>query len=206
MTSNYINFKNFGYIIEDVPQDLLNVLKQLISEKTLNPYNNTLAGNIKKEFYLPKAVPIFNDFIIELCKKYDDNFDYFKTIDYCNNNAPLILENMWVNFQEKYEFNPVHMHKGIFSFVIWIQVPYNIQEEKLKSPGKEGNHNLAGCFQFHYVNTLGSMMEMTLPVDKEWEGKICFFPAKLSHSVNPFYSSNDYRISVAGNISLQTPK
>lgn len=205
MNNNCIDFKNLGYIIEDVPEILLDSLKQEINKK-LDSYNKNLAGNIKKEFYLPKAIPIFNNYLMGLARKYDDNFGYFKNITYCNNDAPLILENMWVNFQKKHEFNPVHVHKGIFSFVIWLQVPYEIEYEKANSPGKDGNHNLAGCFQFHFLNILGEFSELTLPVDRRFEGKICFFPARLSHSVNPFYSSDDYRISIAGNISLQTPK
>jgi hypothetical protein len=43
-----------------------------------------------------------------------------------------------------------------------------------------------------------------LPVDKTWENVIVLFPAGLTHSVSPFYSSDDYRISVAGNIKFKT--
>jgi hypothetical protein len=43
---------------------------------------------------------------------------------------------------------------------------------------------------------------MVVPVDKTFEGKMLFFPATLSHSVNPFYTSDDYRISIAGNIGV----
>jgi hypothetical protein len=29
------------------------------------------------------------------------------------------------------------------------------------------------------------------------------FPSKLKHGVNPFYTSDDYRISISGNIRIQ---
>jgi hypothetical protein len=29
---------------------------------------------------------------------------------------------------------------------------------------------------------------------------MAFFPASLYHSVNPFYTSDEYRISIAGNV------
>jgi hypothetical protein len=47
---------------------------------------------------------------------------------------------------------------------------------------------------------------MQLPVDKTFEGKIAFFPSKLSHCVYPFYSSDGIRISISGNIKLDSKK
>ena len=41
-----------------------------------------------------------------------------------------------------------------------------------------------------------------LDVDNEYEGKIMMFPSSLVHCVYPFYTSDDYRISLSGNIWL----
>jgi len=40
-----------------------------------------------------------------------------------------------------------------------------------------------------------------LNVENGWEGRVVMFPAKLLHVVYPFYTSNGYRISIAGNLS-----
>ena len=32
------------------------------------------------------------------------------------------------------------------------------------------------------------------------------FPSLLSHNVNPFYTSDEYRISIAGNLVFAAPK
>ena len=37
-------------------------------------------------------------------------------------------------------------------------------------------------------------------VDKDMEGEIIVFDSKLLHVVYPFYTSNDYRMSLAGNV------
>ena len=37
-------------------------------------------------------------------------------------------------------------------------------------------------------------------LDKEAEGHILFFPAKLMHTVYPFYNCDKERISISGNI------
>ena len=33
------------------------------------------------------------------------------------------LNNFWVNYQKQYEFNPLHDHSGIYSFVIFVKIP-----------------------------------------------------------------------------------
>ena len=43
---------------------------------------------------------------------------------------------------------------------------------------------------------------MLLAVDKTFEGKMLMFDASQMHYVSPFYTSNDYRITVSGNILL----
>jgi len=204
MKLSYNHFNNYGYMVADVPSNLLNELNILIHEKELKKYNIDLAGNIKKEFSLPKAIPIFEDYLLHLSKIYDDKFNYMSSIAVCTNSVPFVLNNMWVNFQKKYEFNPIHKHVGVYSFVIWVKIPYSIEEEEEKSPGKDSNSNLAGCFQFQFSNILGEQSTSTLRVDKTWQGKLCFFPAQLHHCVYPFYSSDEERITVSGNISLNT--
>jgi hypothetical protein len=40
-------------------------------------------------------------------------------------------------------------------------------------------------------------------VDNTWEGKMALFPADLNHIVYPFYTSEDYRISISGNVGFK---
>ena len=42
---------------------------------------------------------------------------------------PIKVETTWVNYMKKTEFNPLHRHGGLFSFVIFIQIPYDLSEE-----------------------------------------------------------------------------
>ena len=43
-------------------------------------------------------------------------------------------------------------------------------------------------------------------MNPDMEGTMVFFPAKLQHSVNPFYECDEQRISIAGNIALRPEK
>ena len=38
-------------------------------------------------------------------------------------------------------------------------------------------------------------------IDKSWEGVMILFPADTAHQVYPFYTSDDYRISISGNLT-----
>lgn len=201
---NSIQLPNVGYIIDNVPYPLIDELKEIIKEKELEKHNSKLAGNIKKEFLIPKAIPVFNRYIFELVAHYENSFNFLQSMNQCNADVPLSLDSMWVNFQEKHEFNPPHTHGGVYSFALWLKVPYLIEDELKQGPGSESNNNIPGHFQFMYINSLGAICTEKLPVDKSWEGKIAFFPAKLNHQVLPFYTSDDYRISVSGNVCIDT--
>jgi hypothetical protein len=79
-----------------------------------------------------------------------------------------------------------------------------MEEERKLSPGAESNDNLAGSFSFLYNDTTGKINPFTIPIDKNMENNVVFFPSNFFHTVYPFFSSNGYRISVSGNFKLKT--
>jgi hypothetical protein len=200
-----IHYPNFGYLSGKFSEDNLAPLKQEIQEVQENfertkKFNTDLAGNIKKEFLLQKSKNHVYQLFAPLIQQYEDDFPgYFKTLNALTDNVPLVLDYLWVNFQEKYEFNPAHDHAGVMSFVIWIQIPYTKSQEELVSPGQQSNKNCSGDFEFHYVDTLGRVSYETISISKEMENSFVLFPASTSHCVYPFFSADDYRISVSGN-------
>ena len=61
---------------------------------------------------------------------------------------------------------------------------------------------MASCLQFLYIDSLGQIQTHQVKVDKSFEGKILFFNAKQNHCVYPFYTSDDYRITISGNVKF----
>jgi hypothetical protein len=108
----------------------------------------------------------------------------------------------WVNFQRKGEFNPLHSHSGNFSYVLWVKIPYTIEEEKAATSYVAEDRNCSGCFTFQYTDVLGSINPWQVPADKSYEGTMILFPALMNHSVHPFFSSDEYRISISGNLGV----
>lgn len=202
----FFDFPNVGYLLADVPPNVKNSILREIEEiknnsENFEDYRSKLAGHLSGGYKLEKSISDVSNFALPLIMDYQSHFDYIHNalIDYCSEPQTLVLDDMWVNFQKKGEFNPMHTHSGVFSFVIWVKIPYDIKKE-LEYFGKPRS-SMTSMFLFSYTNSLGNIMSTSIPVDKNWEWKIALFPAKLSHSVNPFYTSDDERISVSGNFS-----
>ena len=205
---------NYGWYIDKTPQNVLDELKIQIDELQSDfskgkKYNNDLAGEIEHEY---KISPLFQtkQYIKDLSQLLE-NKSQFIGKNY-NPLPTLRLSDFWINFQKKHEYNPIHNHKGAYSFVIWYQIPYTFENElKYHHTSQECHH---GKFGFVSPSPFGESHKMRfdmekvigtyfLDTDKSKEGYIAIFPSNLDHIVYPFYSSNDYRITVAGNIEIK---
>ena len=209
---NYQPLYSLGYVTCNVPSDVLTSITQevqgLIKTNFINalPYNQYLAGAIENEFHLLNSKNILNKFfklVIPEYWKFQGNNEESKTtynISCHVNNLP----DIWVNFQKKYEFNPLHNHTGKLSFVLYLNIPYNIEIEASLPHVKDSSLKMLPSFQFVYPRVPGqagpSVNTHIIRVDKSWEGKMIIFPAWLQHMVTPFYTSDEYRISVSGNL------
>jgi hypothetical protein len=172
--------------------------KHQIHEYTLTDMREKLAGNIRREYEIdPKEYGYFDELVFPELEKYLKDVPEQKVLS-CNRDY--IMESVWVNFQQKYEFNPPHDHTGIYSFVIWLDIPYDADVEREFGPGTSSNTNIPGHFTFQYTNALGQVCNDHLKIDKNMNGHIAIFPSQLTHAVHPFYTSDEYRITVAGNI------
>jgi len=208
MTVN--QFPNMGYLqVKFSEADLkpikLEIQKIIDSDfKIGQTFQYGLAGNINKEFKLDNCKEHVDYLIGGMCNQYGSEiFNYYKHIDLCTKDLPIVLDDVWVNFQKKHEFNPPHIHSGVFSFVIWIDIPYSIDDENNHPSSKLSNTPVAGQFAFNYTNALGRITTHYIPTDRKYNNTAVFFPAELSHQVFPFYTSDGYRISVSGNYKLQ---
>ena len=198
--NNAIFFSSLLYVETTISSKDLKKLK--IATKNIldnsdqsEKYNDKLAGQLEKEFLLGKSQKILEPYIGPLA-----NFYIKQNDSNISNESNFNFSEAWVNFQKKHEYNPVHSHGGEFSYVLWIQIPYDLEKELSLSNSKNSNGPLNSTFNFEFIDVFGDIKPETLFVDKSWEGKIILFPAKLRHQVYPFYTSDDYRISISGNI------
>ena len=97
----------------------------------------------------------------------------------------------------------MHNHAGIFSFVLWNNIPYKYVDEISQK-------FLVGCsrpepasFKFTYPGPLGEFQSYHYCHEDDMNKKLLFFPSRLNHSVNPFYSTDEVRVSVSGNLDFK---
>ena len=174
----------------------------------LSKANKSLAGNIEKEYNLDESFysilsPYFNRLANQFALLESENEDKEnKTKHKYNWKAT----DIWINLQKKYEFNPVHNHSGEYSFVLWVQIPYDLEKEFELENCKNSNCPENALFNFLYTRVNREITTSKIRVDKNYEGTIILFSSSLHHSVNPFYTSDDYRISISGNIIKSVDK
>lgn len=201
------DFTNLGYLITTFTDEQLLPIKEEIYHILKNPQtsaraNGGLVGQIEKEYLLIDTKKYLEDLVGPFCYEYNQIYGYTDTINILSTDVPIRLETAWVNFQKKHEYNPVHNHSGLYSFVIWIEIPYKIEDELANFPAKDAAMKCPGHFEFVYSNSIGQHRKSMIPADCTYENKMIFFPAPMMHSVNPFYTSDKYRISISGNFLL----
>jgi len=176
--------------------------------KGINTFDNQVLSNISSHWSLCDDNNwLFNTILLPLCQKYascfvnlGENYGVTQRHNYC-------LSSFWVNFQKQNEFNPLHIHSAaIYSFVIWLKIPYDYREQHKIPISDNSSDSSASDFQFFYTNLLGGHNDYNYCLDKTSEGTILFFPSKLPHQVYPFFNCDEYRVSISGNITLDTSK
>jgi len=184
----YLSFNNIEIIRDYIPKKLFLDLKNEsmnTDEKDLfvSGLTNSYEG-VAKHINVTKNFKSLSDYMNDMVLKFSNrNTDFFK-FPLLTKDLALKLTKAWFNFQNKGEFVPSHLHEGVFSFVIWLQLP--IQSK----------------FAFMYTDLLGQTQENEIILSKKDEGTILFFPAKLRHQVYPFYT-NETRVSLSGNILFE---
>lgn len=196
---NHINLPNPGVTTGKLPEDLYDFIMKEVNQissdfGSCSKYNDGLAGNIERQYELKKSIPVLESYLNQMCKSYTEYWNFYKKTD------DFKLTHLWANFQKKNEFNPIHHHSSTFSFVCWLKIPYKVEDELNASHVKDTKAKAASTFQFIYPNILGQLTLETLYVNQDWCGRIVLFPAHLSHCVYPFSTSDDYRISISGNL------
>ena len=84
--------------------------------------------------------------------------------------------------------------------------PADYKEQNQKENAVKSNHPQNNVFSFHYFDMFGYPASAAYGLDKSREGNMLFFPAKLHHSVNPFFDNDGIRISIAGNVAVRVDK
>ena len=191
-----------------------NFTKELIVEgrkltKEEDDWNPKLAGNLKfgrsyhyKDDYLLKVEPYIKIYVERffngLYQQYGSDYKGVnrlleKQLDRRQiTQGDLRLDTLWINFTQKYDFNPPHTHKGELSFVIFCEIP-----EEIFSIQADSNTQRAGQLNFLNGEVISKLQGNEYPI-KPYDNLMFIFPADLKHYVGTYWTGPE-RISVSGN-------
>ena len=189
----------------------MDFLRDACSVKAKVNWNHDLAGNISKsELITDKGNWFYESALKKPTEKmfYDDWNNYRKYHIGGDESPPkFIMNGFWVNYMKQHEFNPLHCHGGLFSFVIFVKIPTYWKEQHALSFSANSNMPLASDFVFVWPERSRNIcMVSPFQLSPEDEGRMLFFPAYLQHMVYPFYGTEEERGTISGNIVLEDTK
>ena len=199
-----------GWMQRKLNTQEMEYLWKCIDNKRKKDFRNKLAGNISNSYVLSDRGDWFwHNTIDPLIADYEKYFwAIAPNINTRDNNQkhPLHLHQWWVNYQKQTEFNPSHTHTGVYSFVIWMKIPTNYEQQCKLDIARSSNSEYISNFTFSYTTMMGQVTDYTYEMNSDMEGTMLLFPSKLNHQVYPFYNCDEDRISISGNILINTAK
>ena len=114
----------------------------------------------------------------------------------------LTFQKFWANYTGKGEYQALHNHDAIWSFVIWLKLPAVANDEQSV---KEAMHPDAGDFILTYSDIIGRTRKVNWKLEKQYnEGHMLLFPSDLYHAVYPHFQTDEKRVSLAGDIVINS--
>jgi hypothetical protein len=191
-----LNVCNLGYVTTSVDRHALKpVLDEIAGVGATTPLkDHSHVGTITDEYVLTSSIDCLRDILGPMVEM------YVKEHHFSIEPRGMTLLDAWVNLQQSGEYFSAHTHAGVFSFALWITVPFTQADERAwrEARGKSGGET--ANFTFHYTDALGRITPYCIPVDSSYENTCILFPGEMMHSVTPYYSTDARRITVSGNI------
>lgn len=182
-----------------------------------NDHSHNLAGNVRNEFYIDKEfidkehnlLNIVNLMAQQMLVADRRGSEDEVSVSYLKN-APsdkmTVLPNavvgcdlvsMWCVSQWAGDFNPLHVHSGDLSGVLYTKIPPSLDAEY----AKEDHHPAVG--DIHFIAGTPQAFARNNVKFKPRAGDFYIFPAWLHHTAYPFRSQNEERRSLSFNITYK---
>lgn len=210
-------FPALGYIQDTISDDLLpNVrenVDQILNDFSLGKKSPLLPGNIKHEYVIDdeKSLEEVSSLVIPYVREYVKVWPNSCRTAIRSVHSDVILDfsldEVWVNFQREGEIIPPHINNGLYSFVIWLDIPYDRRKLRETDFGVSSLNNMAGDFLFYVTNSNGENLMKPVICSKEYNNTLLIFPSNITHTDYQFKRTSEneslYKVSLAGTVSLK---
>ena len=196
---------NFGVIEAELEQEDIDYLWKLVHKYSHNAKweGNRLISIEEdfKQFPLNDDDNLFQNNVLRPCTdKYFETYGCpFK--QKTTHTHELAFSRFWCRASLDGDYQSIHDHQGIFTFVVWLTVPFEGADERQVQAGFRPE---ASDFVLVYPDTCGQLQKRNFVLGKGAEGKMLFFPSDINHIVYPHYTSQEYRIALAGDVALNS--
>ena len=196
---------NFGVIEAELEQEDIDYLWKLVHKYSHNAKweGNRLISIEEdfKQFPLNDDDNLFQNNVLRPCTdKYFETYGCpFK--QKTTHTHELAFSRFWCRAALDGDYQSIHDHQGIFTFVVWLTVPFEGADERQVQAGFRPE---ASDFVLVYPDTCGQLQKRNFVLGKGAEGKMLFFPSDINHIVYPHYTTQEYRIALAGDVALNS--
>ena len=181
---------------DEVIQELIQLTDVITEDKERVSRNKTLAGEIEDEWTIDSILLTnisFKKYIDQLCWQYlkilelQNNCGYEQQVDknfvqFRNAIENIQIVTSWFNNQKDNEYNPLHLHEGILSGVLYLKIPEYLPARK---------NPIDGAICFAGNDTFLSVPSNATITFSPKVGDIFLFPSSLRHQVYPFRTVDD---------------
>ena len=192
-----------GRLEEEQLKTLKHQCAKLLGDKTARDMSSQLAGRLDTQIEIPLSLPVavelqqrFAQSCLHWIQESKRNWDKRASELWEDDTFGIAVYELWLNKQVAGDYNPVHIHGGDFSGVLYVQVP-----EQIDGSDHGGALGIHGPECFDPVKMQMGMMQYFKPV----EGDFYVFPAWQPHSVMPFKGEGE-RWSIAFNAQVVRPQ
>ena len=195
-------FIYLGKINESILVELQSRIEEVRGDKEKD-VGEKLAGRIVQQYDISDACSksVYNEITGHLKHKYNEleavtGLDYQSGIDW----NKVWIDSLWVNIQKAGEYNPPHIHDGMYSFVIYTKNDMTRDEAINNQFDVQKNQTMAGHLELKFSEQNFANFSHY----SHWPevGDIIMCPSWLQHFVHSFYKEDAERISVAGNFQM----
>ena len=193
-------FRAFGPTIgkSKLSKKIIDALNKHINKSQLskkNDYSSKLASQIHNE------VKISNSIINKiLSRELIKNIKNYLTMSGVKKVKSVKIINLWVVRQFKNEYNPIHYHDGQLSGIGYLQIPKNMNQNKLV---KNKKFQTNGTIDF--INGQKNFLSKSIYNLNPKLGDLLIFPNYLMHTAYPFNIAGERR-SFSFNIKITYKK
>ena len=112
--------------------------------------------------------------------------------------------NSWVEYVKKGDFlPPCQMLGGDMAFSVWVNIPYDLEEEMSHPRCSATNDPCASKTHMIYANPIGKISTRSFTFTKADEGVMLIYPSNVLLQSFPFYTSDGECIIMRGSLVVE---